>query len=112
MVNVRSNPPPFLGRHGILMDSDGLSRSLDLYYYQGSMFCQTHTCYFCPSLGVGLNPIIHFRGPLNMFRGRAPQGEQMMFILERHSEDLEGLSLSVCHFDTIQLKVTVSPHLS
>jgi hypothetical protein len=64
MVYVRGNPPPCLGKHGILMDSDGLSQSLDLYYYQGSMFCQPHTCYFCPSLGVGLNPIGFGGGPL------------------------------------------------
>ncbi|XP_073906460.1 LON peptidase N-terminal domain and RING finger protein 2 isoform X3 [Castor canadensis] len=50
-VYVRGNAPPCLGRHGILTDSDGLSLSLDLYYYRGSMFHQPHTCYFCPSLG-------------------------------------------------------------
>jgi hypothetical protein len=69
MVNVRGNPPPCLGRHGILTDSDGLSRSLDFYHYRCSMFRQPHTCYFCPSLGECLNPISHFRGPLNRFWG-------------------------------------------
>jgi hypothetical protein len=84
MVNVRGNSLLCLGRHGILMDLDGLSQSLDFYYYWGSMFHQPHTCYFCPSLGVGLNPISHFRGPLNRFREMIPQGGQAVFILERH----------------------------